>query len=171
MAGKDIELCELEQNQVTKAFQRKDYHFLGGRTGGYYGPYIWRTTESKTFELELPEAIQSYTVKLLDGFLSNSWADYLSFGELGTGGWTDSDGIINCVKASYDLDSENFKVSLLEQFAREADASDGSNGHSAASGRIMNGFAQKLGLAHSEIEKLPLGQVQTAARTLFDESA
>lgn len=37
--GSGPELCDLEQNQLPEAFQRKGFHFLGGRTSGYYGPY------------------------------------------------------------------------------------------------------------------------------------
>lgn len=113
-----IKLCDLEQNYIVEVFRRKGLYFLGGKTGGYYGPYIWKTTETITYEVELPDGIQSYTVKLLDGFITRSWIDYLSFGEIGTGGWADSDEIINCVKSSYDLESEAFKVSLLKHEAQ-----------------------------------------------------
>lgn len=115
-----IELSEMEQNQIAEAFRSRGLHFLGGRTGGYYGPYIWQATETKTYEVELPDGIQTYTVKLLDGFITKSWIGYLSFGEIGPGGWSDGDGVINCVKASYDFDSEDFKVSLLKHEAQHA---------------------------------------------------
>ena len=205
----ETSLCDMEQNQIAKAFQDQGFHFLGGRTSGYYGPYVWQTTEIRTYEVELPDGIQTYTVKLLDGFFAKSWIDVLSFGEIGTGGWTDGDGIINCVKSSYDLDSEAFKVSLLkheaqhardlamdkdmsseeleyraklveliysrerkllEKFVQEADSADKSNGHSSASGRILEGFVRKLKRNPSEIERLPNEQVQTVARALFEES-
>lgn len=113
-------LDDMEQNQLAQAFRDRGLFFRGGRTGGYYGPYIWRTTETKTYEVELPDATQTYTVKLLDDFIAKSWIDVLSFGEIGTGGWTDEDGTINCVKASYDFESEAFKVSLLKHEAQHA---------------------------------------------------
>lgn len=116
--NRDIGLDEIEEEYVAKAFKKQSMEFLGGRTGGYYGPYIWRDTEVKKYEVELPEGIQDYVVKVLDGFLSKSWLDYLSFGSVGTGGWTDRDGIINCVKESYDFTSENFLVSLLKHEAQ-----------------------------------------------------
>ena len=47
-----IELDELEQNQIANAFQSRGLYFLGGRTSGYYGPYVWRTTESMTCQVE-----------------------------------------------------------------------------------------------------------------------
>lgn len=113
-------LSDIEERYVKKAFQKEGFFFLGGRTGGYYGPYIWRNTETKTYKVELPEGIQEYSVNLLDGFIMKSWLDYLSLGEIGTGGWTDGDGIINCVKAAYDLESESFRVSLLKHEAQHA---------------------------------------------------
>lgn len=204
-----VGLGGMEQNQIAEAFQSKGFHFLGGKTSGYYGPYIWRTTETKTYEVELPGGVQTYTVKLLDGFIAKSWIDYLSFGEIGPGGWSDQDGIINCVKSSYDFDSEDFKVSLLkheaqhardlaanpdmssedleyraklveliyssrrnllERFAQEADTADKSNGHAAASSRIMEGFARKLGPGYEEPAGLPNERIQAVARALFEES-
>ena len=111
---------EMEESQISEAFEKKEYHFLGGRTGGYWGPYIWKTTESKTYEVELPDGVQPYSVRFLDGFLSKSWLDFISFGEISTGGWTDGDGIIHCVKSSYDPEGENFKVSLLKHEAQHA---------------------------------------------------
>ncbi len=113
-------LCDMEQEAIAGEFQRRGFYFLGGKTGGYYGPYVWKTTESETYDVELPDGIQPYTVKLLDGFVVKSWLDYLSFGKISTGGWTDNDGIINCVKSSYDFDSENFRVSLLKHEAQHA---------------------------------------------------
>ena len=108
------------EDQIAEIFKHKGFHFLGGKTSGYYGPYIWKSIETKIFEVELPKGNQSYRVDLLDGFVTKSWLDYLSFGEIGTGGWTNGDGIINCIKFSYDFDSENFKVSLLRHEAQHA---------------------------------------------------
>lgn len=116
-AGQELDDLEL---LLTEVFQRKGFCFMAGRTSGYYGPYIWKTTETVSYEVELPGGIQTYSVKLLDGFLTRSWIDYLSFGEISPGGWTDADGMINCVKSSYDFDSENFHVSLLKHEAQHA---------------------------------------------------
>ena len=116
--GSEAQLGDLEENAIKEAFQKKGYHFLGGKTGGYWGPYIWETTESKTYEVELPDGVQPYTVCFLDGFLSKSWLDFISFGKISTGGWTDGDGIIHCMKSSYDTAGENFRVSLLKHEAQ-----------------------------------------------------
>ena len=115
-----IELGDLEQNYLVEAFQRRGLHFMGGKSSGYYGPYIWRTTETISYDVELPDGVQSYSVKLLDGFIARSWIDYLSFGEIGPGGWADGNGYINCVKSAWDFDSESFRVSLLKHEAQHA---------------------------------------------------
>lgn len=203
-----MELDDIEKNRVAEVFQSRGLYFLGGITGGYYGPYIWRTMETKTYEVELPDRIQPYTVKLLDGFIARSWIDYLTFGEIGAGGWTDKEGIIHCVKSSYDLESEDFKISLLKheaqhacdlkinpnmssdeleyraklveliyssernllgRFIQAADSKERSNGHAFASDRILDGYIKKLDLSRTEVERLPINQVQTIARKLYEE--
>lgn len=111
-------LDELEQSHLPGIFQCEGFFFLGGRTSGYYGPYVWKTTETVTYSVELPNGVQPYTVKLLDGFITRSWLDYLSFGAVTPGGWADANGTINCIKASYDLSSEAFTVSLLKHEAQ-----------------------------------------------------
>ena len=111
---------EIEEEHVAPAFRGRGLRFLGGRTSGRYGPYIWRTEELRTYRVELPEGVQDYAVKFLDGFLSRSWLDYISFGETGTGGWSNGDGLIHCVKQVYDTESESFRVSLLKHEAQHA---------------------------------------------------
>lgn len=203
------ELSDIEQNQVTELFRRKGFYFMGGKTSGYYGPYIWEESQAKTYEVELPKGIKEYKVMLLDKFIIKSWIDYLSFGKISPGGWTDRDGIINCIKSSYDFNSENFTVSLLkheaqhamdlsnfkaissedleyraklveliyskernllEQFALEADNSNNGNGHSLAANRIIEGFSKRLNLNHIALIELPIMQIQSVARELYEES-
>lgn len=120
ISDKHIGLDDIEEKQITGAFSSRGFCFQGGKTAGHYGPYVWRTTETVTYAVELPDGTEEYTVKLLDGFISRSWIDYLSFGEIGPGGWTDGDGIINCVRSAYDLESEDFAVSLLKHEAQHA---------------------------------------------------
>lgn len=112
-------LEELEE-KAAEAFRASGFHFLGGRTSGYWGPYIWRTEELRRYTVELPDGTQEYAVKLLDGFVMESWLHYLTFGLCGTGGWSNGDGPIHCVKHCYDLDSESFRVSLLKHEAQHA---------------------------------------------------
>lgn len=204
-----IDLCDLEQTHLFYLFESRGLHFLGGKTSGFYGPYIWRTTEIVSYDVALPDGVEPYSVKLLDSFLMRSWIDYLSFGEIGPGGWTDGDGYINCVKSAWDFESESFRVSLLKHeaqhaqdlkmnenmssqdleyraklveliysternllcaFAQEAGASDPNNGHAMAAHRILQGFADKLGVDAVSPESIPLEQIQTIARELFENS-
>ena len=115
---RNIKLCDLEQTLLVDLFHERGLYFLGGKTGGCYGPYVWRTVETVSYDVELPDRVQRYSVNLLDGFLMRSWVDYLTFGEMGTGGWANGDGCINCVRSSWDLDSESFRVSLLKHEAQ-----------------------------------------------------
>lgn len=108
------------EERAADAFRAGGFHFLGGRTGGWYGPYIWRTEELRHYAVELPDGVQDYAVKLLDGFIMESWLSYLTFGRSGTGGWSNGDGLIHCVRHCYDLDSESFRVSLLKHEAQHA---------------------------------------------------
>ena len=119
LEGGAASLDELEE-LAAEAFRARGFHFLGGRTGGCYGPYIWRTEELRRYEVELPEGVQEYAVKLLGGFVMESWLSYLTFGLSGTGGWSNGDGLIHCVKRHYDLESESFQVSLLKHEAQHA---------------------------------------------------
>lgn len=115
---KKMKLSDIENQYIAKAFNDRSYQFLGGKTSGYFGPYIWKNTETKVYNVALPNGNQKYAVKLLDGFISKSWCDYISFGVLGTGGWSDGDGFINCIKSSYNLDDESFTISLLKHEAQ-----------------------------------------------------
>lgn len=116
----DRSLDDLEETVLPDVFRTHALHFLGGRTGGWRGPYVWRTTEDACYQVALPEGIQSYTVRLLDGFVTKSWLDHLSFGTVTPGGWTDGDGVINCIRECYDMESEAFTVSLLKHEAQHA---------------------------------------------------
>ena len=70
------------------------------------------------FDVELPLGKEQYSIKMLDGFIEKGWLDYISFGDVSTGGWAERDGMICCVRSSYDLDSEAFRVSLLRHEAQ-----------------------------------------------------
>lgn len=110
-------LDSLEET-AAEVFRCRSFHVLTGRTGGYYGPYIWKTQELASYRVELPEGTRDYAVMLLDGFLSKGWLDYISLGAVSTGGWSNGDGLIHCIRSSYDLDSEDFQISLLKHEAQ-----------------------------------------------------
>lgn len=107
--------------ELEHIFTMGGYHILCGKTNGYYGPYVWRTTVPTTFTVELTDTTSRYTVNILKDFIFLSWMDYLTFGAIGTGGWTSPDGTINCVEKAYDFESEKFKVSLLKHEAQHSE--------------------------------------------------
>lgn len=109
-------------DKLQKLFEKIGYHFLGGRTAGYLGPYIWRKNKTIEYEVELPNGIQNYTVTMMSKFVSKSWLDYVSLGVLSTGGWQNEDSM-NCVVASYPArvrKTAKFKVSFLKHEAQHA---------------------------------------------------
>lgn len=106
---------ELEETEIAPRFTSQGYHFLGGMTGPYFGPYIWSSAKQKQYTIELPDGNIELTVQLNDDFISRSWLAYISFGQYGTGGWTNPDTqIINCVASAWDLERDSFRVSLLK---------------------------------------------------------
>lgn len=112
--------CNEIEPRLKELINSEGYHYLGGETQGHKGPYIWKETENKTFDVQLPNQKTQYTVNLLSGFISRSWLDYISLNEIGPGGWADRDGIINCVIEAYTggVESEDFQVNLLKHEAQ-----------------------------------------------------
>lgn len=109
------------EEKLARCFHQGGCRFLGGKTNGYYGPYVWKETVPMTFDVELPETAGSYCVHMLRGVILRGWMDYLTFGERGTGGWTMPDGTIYCVERAYDINSERFRVSFLKHEAQHAE--------------------------------------------------
>jgi hypothetical protein len=114
----DADLDALEETAQAK-FESAGWHFLGGTTQGYYGPYIWRTTTRTDYDVEIPSGMETVTVFWMDGFLMRSWLDWLSEGEVGAGGWAKDEGLY-CVRKVYadKLDTPAFQVSFLKHEAQ-----------------------------------------------------
>ena len=103
---------------LTSLFKSYGYQSQFGKTQGYYGPYIWKKTITKTYDVKLPDSQQKYTINILQGFIYRGWMDYLTFSRFGTAGWASKDGTINCVEQAYDFESERFLVSFLKHEAQ-----------------------------------------------------
>lgn len=116
------ESLEAAEEAAGAAIAGEGYCFLGGTTSGYFGPYIWRTTEPVQYDIALPQGARTLTVCMMDGFISRSWLDFLSFGKIGTGGWAGSDGQLYCVRSAYKADFEkpSFQISYLMHEAQHA---------------------------------------------------
>ena len=106
------------EEKVESIVREQGYAFLGGCTAGYYGPYIWEKSTKETYEVELPSGIETYSVIMMDGFVSNSWLDFISFGKVSTGGWIGDDGTLCCIKSLYNLESKAFSISFLKHEAQ-----------------------------------------------------
>lgn len=102
-------------------FEKNGFHIQTGITNGHYGPYVWRETVPTSYDVELPSGIRRYQVNILRGFVMRSWMDYVTFGQYGSGGWTGTDGVINCIEQAYDFESERFRVSLLKHEAQHVE--------------------------------------------------
>lgn len=132
-AGSRRSLDKVEEF-LSAEFRRKGYSFLGGKTGPYYGPYIWKRTEKCLFNVELSDRHIGVNGFFLYNFLLCSWMHFQTYGKSGTGGWLKRDDKdwedgLYCVAGAYDLehleDDLTFQVSLLKHEARHfADRSD-----------------------------------------------
>ena len=102
------------EKQIKRLFEEEGFHFLGSTTSGYYGPYIWSKTEEVKYKIEIPNGKVELPVLFMHGFIMKSWLDYISLGEIGTGGWSEEHGLY-CVFNLYKdhLEKPNFKVSYL----------------------------------------------------------
>ena len=90
---------------------------LTGVTLPYYELMIWRTREPTTYHVKLPERTIEVNVVFLDDFVSLGWAGYATCGRAHSGGWATQDSLF-ALKSSYDLKSENFRVSYLAHEGR-----------------------------------------------------
>lgn len=95
------------------------YEFLGGTTSGFYGPYIWKTTEKTIFKVEIPSENINLPVFFMKDFISNSWLSFLSFDKTGTGGWAKEEGLY-CRYSAYkdSFEKPSFKISFLKHEAQ-----------------------------------------------------
>jgi hypothetical protein len=57
VSGANMRLDEMEQALIADEFRRRGFYFLGGKTGGCYGPYVWKTTEAAAYEVERSTAL------------------------------------------------------------------------------------------------------------------
>jgi hypothetical protein len=103
------------EREIKKLFEKEGFHFKGNDTSGFRGPYIWKSTEEKRYQVEIPDGIIELPVYFMRGYIMNSWLDYISFGEIGTGGWSEKDGLycnFNLYKDT--LDTPKFNISFLK---------------------------------------------------------
>lgn len=50
------------EEEIEKIVKREGYECLSGDTSGFYGTYIWKSSTTVTYEVELPSGIGPYTI-------------------------------------------------------------------------------------------------------------
>lgn len=109
------ERLDCAEQRVAELVEAEGFHYLGGETSGWFGPYIWKTNETTVYQVELPRDQIEVPVTMMKEFVSRSWLDFLSFGQVGTGGWTKEDGLY-CVWKAYkeNLNTPSFQITFLK---------------------------------------------------------
>ena len=102
------------ERRVNRFFKGKGYHALFGITNPYPDLYLWSKQTVQTKLVELPEGSVEIEVCEMDGVITGGWADYLSLGKVGTGGWVTKKGTAYFKSAYDDTESDKFQLSLLK---------------------------------------------------------
>jgi hypothetical protein len=97
---------------VVPALEAEGLHALTGKTEPLYELMIWKSQETNVYDVALPEGMVNVKVVFLDHFASLGWGGFATCGVAQTGGWAKPDALY-AVRASYDLASEEFRVSYL----------------------------------------------------------
>lgn len=118
-ADADSDIDELE-SILQRRFEKTGWHFLGGVTRPFRGPYIYENQQVETFNIELPLGTAKILVNFMHRFHMRSWLDFATFGKMGTGGWAKTDGLY-CVADTYDIASESFRINYLKHEAQHFD--------------------------------------------------
>ena len=115
-ASSAVTLDEIE-TLLAARIEAHGYRSLHGVTAPLREFMLWKTQTPKHYDVALPLGEQAVTVVFLDDFASLGWAAYATCDRAHTGGWTGTDRLY-AVRAAYDLDSENFRVSYLAHEAQ-----------------------------------------------------
>lgn len=109
--GLFVEMHTLEP-KLEEQLRARGYYALFGMTTPLREFMLWRMQTDQTYMVELPGGRESVRVVMLDDFISLGWEGFATCGRSHIGGWTKPDRLY-CVRSSYDLDSETFRVSYL----------------------------------------------------------
>lgn len=114
----DMDIDAIEEGPFLDLVTRKGWFMKPGRIAGYRSPFIWKKSEPRTYQVELPEGIQECTFVFAEDFIFLGHWWYLSMGRYMAGAWVGDDGIVYCDWKSYDLESEDFNISMLKHEAQ-----------------------------------------------------
>jgi hypothetical protein len=82
---------------------------------GFQEIFIWDKESIKKYEVILPKDTIKTTVVFIENYHINGYDEFATFGDSQVGGWAIKESAtLYCNKGTYDLDSEEFKVSYLK---------------------------------------------------------
>ena len=117
-APADMDIDAIEKGPVLALITRQGWFMKPGCIGGYRSPFIWKKSEPRTYQVELPEGTQECSFVFAEDFIFLGHWWYLSMGHFMAGAWVGDDGIVYCDWKSYDLESEDFNISMLKHEAQ-----------------------------------------------------
>jgi len=102
---------------VGPAIERQGFHALFSPAPPLQDLLVWRTQETRHFEVELTDLTRSVQVAFLSDFSSLGWKEYAALGLATTTGWVEGDTLY-CVEWAYEPGTEGFEVSYLKHETR-----------------------------------------------------
>ena len=97
--------------------ERQGLHALTGRTRPLLDLMIWAGEDTTRWTVELTDGTTPVEVVFVHDFLAKGWTDWATFGRSSTGGWATPERLY-CLRESYDVESETFRVSYLKHEGR-----------------------------------------------------
>ena len=114
--SKDSLLKNIKDDTVLKEIIEKEGFKVEFKfRNGFQEIFIWDKESTKKYEVILPKDTVKTTVVFIEGYHINGYDEFATFGNSQVGGWAIKEtATIYCNKGTYDLNSENFKVSYLK---------------------------------------------------------
>lgn len=146
-----LSVSEADEDILTEklqdTFAREGYHALFGKTQGYFGPYIWKDTVPTSYQVELPDGVEEYTVN----FLKHEAQHVKDMREFPGITPAELEYRAKLVELCYSGD-----VELLQKFIAFADTDKGNDSHAMASVRIKESFSDRTYHDVAEIKQRAL---------------
>lgn len=104
---------------LSQFIKSKGYYTLESldKTENIYDLLVWESERDTTYSFSLKKEKVKVKVVFMYNFVTLGWQEYATLGKYFPGGWA-KDGAIYCVRESYDIESENFKISYLAHEGR-----------------------------------------------------
>ncbi|MGB8316943.1 MAG: hypothetical protein WCE54_02380 [Ignavibacteriaceae bacterium] len=97
---------------LSSILKKNGYYSRIDKTGNLMDLIIWTKQSTKNYTICLADTTVNIPVVFIDSTITLGWEGYATFDHFYPGGWTGTDTLY-CIKKGYDINSENFKVSLL----------------------------------------------------------